>query len=61
MSDENEKKPEFFTIPYTVMVQAQEECRQKVDFWRLRTIANVLRQTPAQIKSFEERYTEPLN
>ena len=61
MSDDKENKSEGFAVPYPVMVEAEQACRQKNDFWRLRTIAIVLRQTPAQIKSFEERYPEPLN
>jgi hypothetical protein len=59
--EENNDKPVFFALPYAMTVSGQEQVRPKEDFWRLRVIATVLRQTPAQIKSFKERYNSNLN
>ena len=56
MDDEAEKKQAFFPLPYPMMVKAQESVRPKEDFWKFRVLTNVLRQTPAQIKKYKERY-----
>jgi hypothetical protein len=56
MDDEAPKKPLVFSLPYPMMVKAQEAVRPKEDFWKFRVLTNVLRQTPAQIKKYKERY-----
>lgn len=50
-----------YDIPYALAVECETSMRQKLDFWRLRTLAIILRQAPKQIKNFEERYKNPLN
>lgn len=50
-----------FDLPYAIAVECETSIRQKLDFWRLRTLAIVLRQSPKQIKNFEGRYEKPLN
>jgi hypothetical protein len=52
------KKPEFFPLPYPLMVQSETQVRDTQEFWRFRTITNVLRQSPDQVKKFKERYND---
>ena len=59
--EETANKPVFFPLPYAMVVDAETTMRQKEDFWRLRVLATVLRQTPDQIKKFKERYNGALN
>jgi hypothetical protein len=61
MSDDPNKKPAAYSLPYSLVVEYENSIRQKIDFWRLRTIAVVLRQPPDAIKSFSDRYKDSLN
>ena len=54
------KKPSFFELPYALMAQSEEAVRDMQEFWRFRTITNILRQSPAQIAKFKERYNDQL-
>jgi hypothetical protein len=62
MSEEvKNKEPAFFPLPYPLVVENENSVRQKIDFWRLRTLAIVMRQPPNEIKKFESRYDKALN
>lgn len=61
MDETKKNEGKDFNIPYSLIVECENEVRQKMDFWRLRTLAIILRQTPNEIKKFESRYQTPIN
>ncbi len=59
--EENEQKPTVFAVPYQMTVLGESSVRSKEEFWRFRTITNVIRQTPKQIENYKNRYKDNIN
>lgn len=59
--EENDQKPMVFSVPYQMTVLGESSVRSKEEFWRFRTLTNVIRQTPKQIENYKSRYKDNIN
>lgn len=54
----NEKKPSQFEVPYPLVVQYETVLRDTLEFWKFRSITNLIRQNPKQIEKIKKRYSK---